>query len=125
MTERVCASSPATRWRSVELAQPDGPSTAANSLGAISRSMPSRATSRPDRPLNSLKTPRSSATGAVADGHAGSGMPLERPPAQDDMRGSEDDLVGDEAEESHGEHRGDTDVHPSDVVRVPEDVPEA
>src|SRR6266852_6531069 len=122
---RVGPSKPATMLRSVDLPQPDGPRTAANSLGSILRSIPSRATSRPDRPLNSLKTPRSSATGAVADRRADSGMPFERPPAQHHLGGSEDDLVGDETEESHGEHRGDTDVHPADVVRVPEDVPEA
>src|SRR3984893_5578866 len=122
---RVGPWNPATMLRSVDLPQPGGPRTAANSLGAILRSMPSRATSRPDRPLNSLKTPRSSATGAVAGRGADSGMPLQRPPAQHHLGGSEDDLVGDEAEQSHGEHRGDTDVHPSDVVRVPQDVPEA
>src|SRR5438552_14570925 len=111
---RVGPSNPATMLRSVDLPQPDGPSTAANSLGAILRSMPSRATSRPDRPLNSLKTPRSSATGAVADGHAGTGLTLERPPAQGELRGSEAELVGGEADESHGEHPGDKERRPSD-----------
>src|SRR6266849_1914409 len=122
---RVGPSKPATMLRSVDLPQPDGPRTAANSLGAMARSIPSSATSRPDRPLNSLKTPRSSTTGAVASRHAGSGMPLERPPAPHHLGGAEDDLIGDETEEPHGEHRGDADVHPSDVVRVPQDVPQA
>src|SRR5438309_6336424 len=46
---RVGPSNPATMFRSVDLPQPDGPRTAANSLGPIRRSMPWRATSRPDR----------------------------------------------------------------------------
>src|SRR4029077_6359777 len=114
---RVGASKPATMFNSVDLPQPDGPRTAVNSSGAIARAMPSRATSRPTRPLNSLKTHRRSTTG--------SGMPLERAPAQHHLGGAEDDLIGDETQEAHREHGGHADVHPADVVRVPEHVAEA
>src|ERR1700730_19114029 len=113
---RVGASKPATMFSSVDLPQPDGPRTAVNSWGAMARSMPSSATSRPTRPLNSLKTPRRSTTG--------SGMSLERPPAQHHLGGAQDDLIGDEAQEAHREHGGHADVHPADVVRVPEHVAE-
>src|SRR5215467_788525 len=121
---RVGPSKPATMLRRVDLPQPDGPRTAANSLGATSRSIPSSATSRPVRPLNSLLTPRRATTGAAVTDAAGSRMPLEDSPPQQHAGEAHDDLVGDEPQESHGEHGGRTDVHSAHVVRVPEDVPE-
>src|SRR5262249_51378442 len=122
---RVGPSKPATMLRSVDLPQPDGPRTAANSLGATSRSIASSATSRPVRPLNSLPTPRSATTGAEITGAAGSRMPLEGPPAQHHVGEAHDDLVGEEAQEPDGEHGGHADIHAPDVVGVPEDVAEA
>src|SRR5215472_1593723 len=122
---RVGPSKPATMLRRVDLPQPDGPRTAANSLGATSRSIASSATSRPVRPLNSLLTPRRAMTGAAVTDGAGSRMPLEDPPPQQHAGEAHDDLVGDEPQEADGEHGGHADVHAPHVVCVPEDVPEA
>src|SRR5215468_3148706 len=117
---RVGPSKPATMLRRVDLPQPDGPRTAANSLGATSRSIASSATSRPVRPLNYLLTPRRATTGPVV-----SGMPFEDPPPEQHAGETHDDLVGEEAQEPDGEHGRHADVHPPHVVRVPENVSEA
>ena len=52
-------------------------------------------------------------------------MRLERAPAQHKAPGPDDDPVGEEAEQPHREHRRNADVHPADVVGVPQHVAEA
>jgi hypothetical protein len=53
----LTGSSPEINRSSVDLPQPDRPSTATNSPSAISRSMPRSASTVPERPVNVRETP--------------------------------------------------------------------
>src|SRR5947207_12527409 len=116
---RVGRSKPATMLRSVDLPQPEGPRRAANSFTSTATSIAWSASTRRPRLTKSFHTSRSWIAGPRA-----SAMSLESPPAQEDARGPVDETVREEAEHPHREHRRDADIHPADVVGVPEDVAE-
>src|SRR5436189_6105730 len=120
---RVGRSKPATMLRSVDLPQPEGPRIAANSFGATAKSIACTASTRRPRLTNSFQTSRSSAA-RRGSARGRSAMRLERAPPEEQVPGAQDDPVGDEAQETHREHRRHADVHPPHVIRVPEDVAE-
>src|SRR5262249_54984178 len=132
---RVGVSKPATMLSSVDLPQPDGPSSAANSFRSISTSIAWSASTRFPRLTNSFHTstswivgrdittpPRAAERGGGGEfgsgARLGAGPPEHPPPAQ--LK----DAIGEKREQPHRDRGPHADVHAAHVVRAPQDIAE-